>query len=199
MSEHAATPHFGGHSPVEGLREKVGEVTGYWWVGLVTGIAWLAIALTILQFDHASITTIGVLVGLLFVLAGAQNIALAAVADSMRWLWALFGVMFLAAAVVCFIRPESTFAGLADILGFVFLLVGVGWMIRAFLERPVNPIWWLGLISGILMTCMAFWTAGQFFFQRAYILLAFAGVWALMEGMTSIVRAFAVRRVHEDL
>jgi len=46
---------------------------------------------------------------------------------------------------------------------------------------------------------MAFWTAGQFFIERAYVLLVFAGVWALMQGITDIVRAFTVRRLHETL
>ena len=66
-------------------------------------------------------------------------------------------------------------------------------MIRAFLERPINPLWWLGLISGILMTALAFWTSGQFFIHKAYVLLVFAGIWALMQGITNIVRAFQIR------
>ena len=202
MSEHAATPHFDkAQTPpaLEGLRGKVSEITSYWWVWLVSGIAWLIISLVLLQFDNASVTTIGVLVGLMFLLASVQNFVLAAVAESLRWLWALFGVLFVIAGVVCLANPEETFAGIADMLGFLFLLLGISWMVRAFLERPLNPLWWVGLISGVLMTCIAFWTAGQFFFEKAYILLVFAGIWALMEGMNSIVRAFTVRQAHEDL
>ena len=82
---------------------------------------------------------------------------------------------------------------------FLFLLVGVWWMIQAFLERPINPAWWLGLISGVLTTCMAFWTAGQLFHTRLYTLLVFAGIWALMQGVVDIVRAFAVRQVHNAI
>ena len=202
MSEHAATPPFdNSQTPpgLEGVRAKVSEITGYWWVGLVAGIAWLIVSLVLLQFNDASVTTIGVLVGLMFLLASVQNFALAAVAESLRWLWALFGVLFVIAGVVCLANPQETFAGIADMLGFLFLLLGIWWMVRAFLERAVNSLWWLGLISGVLMTCMAFWTAGAFFFEKAYILLVFAGIWALIEGMNSIVRAFAVRQAHEDL
>ena len=199
MSEHAARPHLGTPGSTTGLRETARQITGYWWVGLVVGIAWLVISLVILQFDGASVTTVGILVGLMFTLAAIQNFALASVPASTRWVWALFGVLFLVSAVICFVHPKDTFAGMADILGFLFLLVGIWWMVRAFLERVVNPAWWLGLISGILMTAMAFWTAGQFFVAKAYILLVFAGIWALMEGTTAVVRAFEVRRVHEEL
>jgi uncharacterized membrane protein HdeD (DUF308 family) len=72
-------------------------------------------------------------------------------------------------------------------------------MVRAVLERAVNPLWWLTLISGILMTIIAFWTSGQFFIEKAYVLLVFAGIWALMEGIANITRAFAIRDLHEEL
>jgi uncharacterized membrane protein HdeD (DUF308 family) len=167
------------------------------------------ISAVILQFDEASITTVGILVGLMFLLASIQNLALASlpraalesagVSGAWRWVSGLFAALFLIAAVICFISPENTFAALADTLGFLFLLIGMWWIVRAFLERALNPMWWLGLISGILMTVLAFWTAGQFFIEKAYLLLVFAGIWALMEGVVDIVRAFEIRRLREGL
>jgi uncharacterized membrane protein HdeD (DUF308 family) len=198
VSEHAATPHFGPPS-IHALRDSVRTATGYWWVMLAAGIAWVAVALVILQFDQASVTTVGILVGLMFLTLGMENIALSTLDVPARWAWALFGGLFLVSAIVCFANPEDTFAGLADILGFLFLIVGVWWMIRAFLERAINPLWWLGLISGILMTALAFWTSGQFFIHKAYVLLVLAGIWALMQGVTNIVRAFQIRALHEEL
>jgi uncharacterized membrane protein HdeD (DUF308 family) len=75
MSEHAANPGIGMPAEQTSLREKVREITGYWWVGLVAGITWLVISLVILQFDSASVTTVGVLVGVMFLLAAVQNLA----------------------------------------------------------------------------------------------------------------------------
>ena len=181
------------------MRDSARRLTGYWWVLLVAGVAWVAAALVILQFDQASATTVGILVGLLFLGAGVENLALARLDVPMRWAWALFGGLFLVSAVVSFVNPTDTFAGLADMLGFLFLIVGVWWMVRAFLERVINPLWWIGLISGILMTTLAFWTSGQFFIHKAYVLLVFAGIWALMQGITTIVRAFQVRALSEEL
>lgn len=187
------TPDF----DAPGTAAAVRSVAGLWWVWLVVGIAWILAALVILQFDGASITTVGVLVGIMFVGAGIQQFVLAALADSLRWLWAIFGVLFWIAAIICFVNPEDTFAGLADILGFLFLTVGVWWLIRAFLERAENPLWWLGLIGAIAMVILAFWTSGQFFIEKAYTLLVFAGIWALMQGVTDIVRALAIRAMRD--
>ena len=145
MSGLTATTKFGAPSLTGAAR----KLTGYWWALVAAGIAWIAVALVILQFNHASVTTIGVLVGLMFVGVAIENFALAALDVPGRWVWALFGGLFLVSAVVCFANPAGTFAGLADMLGFLFLIVGLWWMVRAFLERPVNPLWWMGLISGI--------------------------------------------------
>jgi uncharacterized membrane protein HdeD (DUF308 family) len=197
--EQATAPHIGPPGAERVVGEVSKEVTGLWWLWLVTGIAWGVIALVILQFDAASVTTVGVLVGAMFVFAAVQNFALVSVPGAVRWVSAVFGVLFLIAAGVCFVSPENTFAALADSLGFLFLFVGVWWMVRAFLERAINPLWWIGLISGILMTTLAFWTGGQFFIEKAYVLLVFAGIWALMESINDIVRAFAMLRAHQEL
>jgi uncharacterized membrane protein HdeD (DUF308 family) len=199
MTEHVTRQEVGAPDIAPAFREATREITGYWWTWLVAGIAWIVISLVILQFDAASVTTVSVLLGLMFALAGIQTFALTAVPGAARWVSAVFAVLFMVSAVICFIDPEGTFAGLADVLGFLFLAVGVWWMVRAFLERAVNSLWWLGLISGALMTILAFWTAGQFFVEKAYVLLVFAGIWALMEGVTDIVRAFTVRQLNKSV
>ena len=199
MSEHAAPPQLEVPGTIRIVRERARRLTDYWWLLLAAGIAWVAVALVILQFGDASVTTVGVLAGFMFLALGIENVALATLDVPMRWAWALFGGLHLVSAVICFADPADTFAGLADVLGFLFLIVGVWWMIRAFLERAVNPLWWLGLISGIVMTALAFWTEGQFFISKAYVLLVFAGIWALMQGVTTIVRAAEIRALREEL
>lgn len=173
------------------------EAAPFWWLWLVVGMIWIVAALVVLQFDSASITTIGIIVGSMFAFSGVQQIVVGMVSERLRWVWVAVGVLFLAASVVCFINPEATFAGLADVLGFLFLGVGIWWTVEAFLVKAENPLWWVGLTSGILMIVMAFWTSGQFFIEKAYILLVFAGIWALMHGITDIVRAFQVRSLRD--
>jgi uncharacterized membrane protein HdeD (DUF308 family) len=176
----------------------VREVANYWWLWLVVGIAWVVAALVILQFNHASITTVSVILGIMFAAAALQQFMLTAIADSLRWLWAIFGVLFTAAAVICFVEPAATFTGLANVLGFLFVCVGVWWVMQAFVTKAVNPMWWVGLTGGILMIVLGFWTSGQFFLQRAYTLLVFAGIWALIHGIIEIVRAFEIRSLREE-
>jgi len=181
------------------IAETARRVTGLWWLWLISGVAWVVIALVVLQFDAASVTTVGVIIGLMFLFSGVEQLVVATVADRLKWLWALFGVLLVVAGIISLIQPKSTFAGVADILGFLFLLVGVFWTVQAFVDRAENDLWWIGLTSGILMIILAFWTSGQFFIDKAFLLLVFAGVWALLHGLNDFVKAFALRSAHRQL
>jgi uncharacterized membrane protein HdeD (DUF308 family) len=181
---------------VPALEEAGIALSKLWWLWLVAGIFWIVVALVILQFDQASVTTVGVLIGIMFFVSGLQQIMFGSLAGG--WLqlvlW-LFGVLLLIAGVIAFISPENTFAAIADILGFLFLIVGTFWIIQAFGERDVNQFWWFGLISGVALIVLAFWTGGQFFIDKAYVLLVFAGIWALFQGVNDIMRAFMLREL----
>ena len=178
-------------------QDLAAAVAGFWWLWLVAGILWILASLVILQFDGASITTVGVIFGCMFLFAGAQEITAGALGGPLRWLRFGFGALFVCAGIVSFINPEDTFAGFADILGFLLLLVAVWWIVEAFAARAENPVWWIGLISGLLMLVVAFWTSGQFFIEKAYTLLVFAGIWALLHGITDVMKAFAVRTLRD--
>jgi uncharacterized membrane protein HdeD (DUF308 family) len=174
------------------------QVARFWWLLLVAGVFWIVVALVVLQFDQASIKTVGVLVGIMFLAAGLQQFLLGMLTGgATRWILWIFAVLFIAAGVISLIEPEETFAGVADVLGFLFLLVGIFWLIQAFTEREANELWWFGLISGIAMIIVAFWTGGQFFIEKQYILLVFAGIWALFHGVGDLIKAFAIRRLRD--
>jgi uncharacterized membrane protein HdeD (DUF308 family) len=176
-------------------RSWIEGVAKWWWLWIVFGVLWIVISLIILQFNESSARTVGIIVGLMFLAAGIQEFFVAALAEGWKWLWVTFGVVFVIAGIVALAYPKRTFGAIADMLGWLFFFVGVFWIIEAVMTRETNPLWWLGLIAGVLMVIMAFWTAGQFFFTRAYVLLVFAGIWALMHGITDIFKAFAIRRV----
>ena len=170
------------------------KMSSMWWLWLVTGIAWIILSLIILQFDESSVNTIGILVGFMFLATGVQQLVLSGLSHGgLRIFWAIFGVLFIIGGLVAIVSPAETFVAIADILGFLFLLVGIFWLIDAFATKAANELWWLGLISGILMVVLAFWTSAQTFSQKAWMLLVFAGIWALLHGITDIVRAFMVR------
>ncbi|MBN2167617.1 MAG: DUF308 domain-containing protein, partial [Actinobacteria bacterium] len=159
------------------------QVSKLWWLWVVLGILWIIVSLIVLQFSESSLTAVGVVIGIMLLVAGIQEFMMAAVVEGWKWLWILFGVVFIIAGIVALAYPKNTFAAVADMLGFLFLLVGIVWIIEAFAVKQVNDLWWLNLVAGILLIILAFWTGGQFFITKAYTLLVFAGAWALAQGV----------------
>jgi uncharacterized membrane protein HdeD (DUF308 family) len=120
------------------LRPFLAQLARYWWVELLLGVLWLVIAVVVLKFNSASVVTVGILTGIMFLVFAAEEFALAALDQSAKWLWALFGALLTAAGIVALIHPRNTFAGFADMLGCVFLLIGFLWMVQATARRPCS-------------------------------------------------------------
>jgi uncharacterized membrane protein HdeD (DUF308 family) len=171
------------------------DIGRWWWMWLVAGFIWIMAALVILQLDESSARTVGVIIGIMLFVAGAQYMGVGAVAEGWRWLWFAFAILLMAAGFTAMLNPVEAFAGLADMLGFLFGLVAIIWLIEALATKDVNPFWWLNMLSGILMLLVAFWAAGQFLIDKAYTLLVFAGIWAMMKGILDIIQAFNIRRL----
>src|SRR5512133_4325379 len=120
------TSPVGGPPPL--VANAMRELARYWWLWLVAGVFWIIVAMVVLQFDQASITTVGVLIGIMFLVSAAEQAVIGSLTRSgWKWLFYAFAVLFAAAGIVSLIRPKNTFAGVADILGFLFLIVGMFW------------------------------------------------------------------------
>jgi hypothetical protein len=69
-------PTSGRRASIEPYAAQHARSQGHRWLWLVAGIAWIVVSLVILQFDSASVTTVGILVGLMFMFASVENFAL---------------------------------------------------------------------------------------------------------------------------
>jgi uncharacterized membrane protein HdeD (DUF308 family) len=171
------------------------EIGRWWWAWIVVGALWIVASFAILRFGQASVSVVGIIIGVMVLAAGVQDIVVGALAGGWKWLWFIVGGLLIVGGLVMLFNPTKTFLVTASILGFIFLLVGVSWMVEAFATMKMNPLWWLGLIAGIMMIGLGFWASGQFLVTKAYELLIFAGIWALLHGITDIVKAFQIKRL----
>jgi uncharacterized membrane protein HdeD (DUF308 family) len=182
-------------------RMIVREAARLWWLYLVSGIAWLVIAWLVLRLNATSITTVGVLIGVVFVAAGVSEALLAAVVPGGWKVWHyILSAIFLLGGLWGFIRPVDTFFALASVLGLILILYGTFDIVRAIASRALNPYWWLSLITGILLILLAFWVSGSdrvyALAQRTALILFWVGFFALFRGFSQIFFAFAIH--HAD-
>jgi uncharacterized membrane protein HdeD (DUF308 family) len=174
-------------------RAALWRLAGPWWLFLVTGIAWLIIAVMVLRFTPASVNTVGVLMGVLFLLGGFNEFLIGSMTHSWRWAHIVMGVLFLAGSIWAFARPFNAFWALASVLGLLLIFKGTLDIIGAVMTKDVNSSWWLGLVAGILELVLGFWASQQAFPARGALLLLWVGFFALFRGISEIVIGFELR------
>jgi uncharacterized membrane protein HdeD (DUF308 family) len=170
----------------------VARTYGPWWLFLITGIAWLIVAMIVLDAEWGSVAAIAVMAGFLFIAAGVNEFFIAGAVASWRWLHILLGVLFIIAGVFAFVRPGTTFLTLAAIIGWYLIFKGFLDIVVSLSIRHVSDLWWLGLVVGIAELLIGFWAAGSPR-ESLVLLIIWVGASALARGIMEIVLAFRLR------
>jgi uncharacterized membrane protein HdeD (DUF308 family) len=188
----------------QSFREDMRSATGNWGWFLAAGIAWILFAFILLSFNYRTVWAIAVFFGIGFIVGGLMEFAVAAVAPSWKWLYVLIGIVSIVAGVIALIWPGQTFLVLSGIAGWLLLFYGIIDIVFAFSTRRLEGLWWMQLISGIIMVLVGFWAispddATVSTYRGAVLLVVWIGVAALFRGISDIIVGFRLRSAHHDL
>jgi uncharacterized membrane protein HdeD (DUF308 family) len=173
-------------------QRAIGRALPPWWVFLITGIAWMLVALILLRFDYTSVSAISILFGFVAVAAGVVEIGMLFISPGWwKLLNGLLAIVFIVAGVVAFIHPGNTFAALAAVFSFFLLFAGTFDIIWSIASRREIDVWWLQLIGGIIELALGFWAAG-YYGRSAVLLVAWVAAFAIIRGVRDIVFSFRV-------
>ncbi len=180
-------------------REVLAEAAGRWWIFLLSGIAWLIFSVIIFRFDIGSVATIGILFGVVAIMAGINEF-LAVSVSTTGWKIAhgILGVIFVVVGIFALIEPGEAFAALAAVIGFYFLFKGIFDITLAITTRSEFELWWIQLVIGLLEIGLAFWVAGNFR-NKVVLLVVYTGLLALSRGITELVLAFKLKGLKREL
>jgi uncharacterized membrane protein HdeD (DUF308 family) len=185
-------------SDIFGVAERAERVGRYWWLLLLSGIAWIVVAAIVLRFDYTSVVAVAVLFGVLAITIGMVELGLAMLSSGWwRVFHGLLGAIFVVTGVVAFFKPGDTFVGLAAVISFYFIFAGTWNLVSSLSMRDV-PGWWIQLVSGLVELGLGFWAAGSFRVS-ASLLVAFAAAMTLIRGITQISLAFSLQSIRKGL
>ena len=162
-----------------------------WWVMLLQGICALVIGFLLLTETSSTLMTLVVLLGIYWFVLGVIDIV-RMFSSPMGWGWSLFsGILGILAGIVLIRHPLWSAAigtaALVWIVGFLGLVMGVTWIVRAFMGGG----WAMGIggvLSIILGLVLILHTA-----TTVVVLIYTAGVLLMIGGIAAIVGAIMLR------
>jgi uncharacterized membrane protein HdeD (DUF308 family) len=191
-----------------GLRDPVRDVLRreamrWYWVPLVTGLAWFVIGWAVLRADVTSLRTVGILVGFVFLGVAVTEAALAWLFHGgWRVMHAVVSVLFLLSAGWAFVRPVDTFFALASVLGLLLLLQGASSITQAIGFRDISPYWGFALFSGLMMTALGLWVSTSdrvwTLAARSAFILLWVGFMAVFRGIQDVTTGFVMLRLGKE-
>jgi uncharacterized membrane protein HdeD (DUF308 family) len=174
-------------------REVRERAAHYWWIFLLTGIAWLIFALIVFQWSYATVSAISYLFGVVLLVASVNEwIQLGVSTTGWKFVHGILGVLFILGGIYALWNPYDTFKTLAALIGFYFLAKGAFDLMVAFMTKGQFELWWLQLVTGIVEIGLAFWVAGDFH-EKAILLVIYVGLIALTRGITELFLAFKLK------
>jgi uncharacterized membrane protein HdeD (DUF308 family) len=179
--------------------EAFQAATRLWWIFLVIGTLWLLFAIMVFRFDWRSVSAISIVFGVIMLAAALDEVLAAFAGGQSGWMVALRLVVAAALVVIgviSFIHPGNTFAALAAVMSFYFIIKGAFTIVVAIATRKHADLWWLLLLLGLAELLLGFWAAGDFG-HRQILLIVWVGAVAFARGISAIVFGFRVRDLRE--
>jgi uncharacterized membrane protein HdeD (DUF308 family) len=174
---------WSGSSPLTVVRD------GMWGFLLFAGVAWLAIAWSVLRLEPADLVGVAGPV----ILFGAVTEAVRALAGSRTWwLNAGMAVLFAATGVIMLRDGDSSWTTPAALIGWYLLVRGAADIAIAMVSRESDRIWGLLMVVGVVETGLGFFSASSFVRTPELVVVVLGGA-ALCRGIADLVASLRLR------
>jgi uncharacterized membrane protein HdeD (DUF308 family) len=184
-------------NPVQdAVRSGVRDLSAVWWWFLGLGVLWTLFGTYVLSYRVGSLAAVAALVGVAFLVGGVTQFAVATRVQSWRWLYAVAGILGVAAGILTIVWPAITLYVLAILVAWYLIIFGVIHLVDA-LAGPKLRYWWTQLLLGIAELGLGVWAVRSW--QRSLVtLVTLVGVWAIFHGVNEIFAAFSIRETGKD-
>jgi uncharacterized membrane protein HdeD (DUF308 family) len=174
---------WSGSSPLAVVRD------GMWGFLLFAGVAWLAVAWSVLRLEPTDIVQVAGPV----VLFGALLEAVRALAGTRTWwLNAGMAVLFAVTGGILLMDSDSSFTTPAALVGWFLMVRGAADIAVSMMTRETDRIWGLLLVVGVAEAGLGFFAASPFA-RTANLMISVLGGLALARGVADLVAALRLR------
>ncbi|GLY93541.1 hypothetical protein [Actinoplanes sp. NBRC 103695] len=164
---------------------------GMWGWLMLAGVAWLAVAWTVLRLEPADIVHVAGPV----ILFGALTEALRAFAGARTW-WmnAAMSLLFTATGVILLTAQTSSYTTPAALIGWYLMVRGAVDVAVAMMTRETDKVWGLIMVVGVLEAGLGFFAASPLS-RTADLVVTIVGGLGLLRGVADLVTGLRLREV----
>jgi uncharacterized membrane protein HdeD (DUF308 family) len=173
-------------------RADAEEASRTWWIFLFAGISSIVFGALILTIDW-SVNSLGIFVGVLFILQGAALAVTPSLDGSGRSSNLGAGVIAVVAGVALVAWPDKGLQTVGIFIGIFVLSLGLLHVVGALSNRHV-PNWWHMLVLGLIEVPIGVWAMRRPG-QTIVLLVTLAGAWAVVSGLYQVLTAFELRKL----
>ncbi|MET0494788.1 MAG: hypothetical protein ABW000_16830, partial [Actinoplanes sp.] len=174
---------WSGSSPLSVVRD------GMWGFLLFAGVAWLAIAWSVLRLEPTDIVNVAGPV----ILFGALTEAVRALAGTRTW-WLNAGMaaLFAASGVIMLVQGGSSWTTPAALIGWFLMVRGAADVAISMVTRESDRIWGLLMVVGVAELGLGFFAASSFARTAELVAVVLGGA-ALARAVADLVAALRLR------
>ena len=174
---------WSGSSPLSAARG------GMWGLLMVAGVAWLAVAWSVLRLDPIDIVHVA---GPVILFGAATEVLRALAGRRTWWLNAGLAVLFAATGVILLAEQDSSYTTPAALIGWYLLVRGAADVVIATLTRDTDRIWGLLMVVGVLETGLGFFAASPFS-RTADLVVVMLGALGVLRAVADLATALRLR------
>ncbi|HEY7630289.1 MAG TPA: DUF308 domain-containing protein [Thermoleophilaceae bacterium] len=182
-----------GEASVDAERDV--EATGLWWVPLIAGLLTIIVGIVVLRVEW-TVSGLAIFLGVVFIIRGLVDAFKVPLDGSPRGLAIVVGVLEACVGVALIAWPGPGLTVVAAFFGCWLVLVGGIEIVGALVNREHSG-WWLVLLLGIVMVILGIWALDKPA-QTLHLIIALAGIWAIVAGTVELVFAFELRKMHRE-
>lgn len=183
-----------------GERSLANLISELWWLWVVQAVLAVLFGLVAVLWPGLTLTVLVYLLGVFVLLIGVTEVVRGLMSlriNDSWWMTLVVGLLLLGAGVYLARHPGVSFATFVVVVGIMFLVWGIMYLVRGFLDDQTSGHKVLNFITGLAALAAGIFT----FFQPVKGGVAFVwayGVFALVYGIAALVMAIEHHRDYAD-
>jgi uncharacterized membrane protein HdeD (DUF308 family) len=171
------------------------RIASKWWVPVLIGVLSVGVGIMALGYEGITLLALGLIFGIDILLYGMFSLAIGfepGAPPSHAMLRVVIGVLAILAGLVMIVRPGASVLVLVIVLGFWFVIVGVGDLVRGITQPGQRwvaiPLGLIGIAAGVIVL------GDPDIGLRTLAILA--GILFIVRGIVEIGEGWELRRIH---